>query len=153
MFASSKILPVSAVVVVFPFVPVMATIGPGQNQLATSSSLTTCIPRATASFTSGTVDGTPGLSTSTSASAALAVCPPNSAGTPMRASSSGSDPSRAASTLLAQKHLRARRLQEAGCSNAASGTAENTEPLARNLPPHRTLNVARLRIIRRMAII
>ena len=42
--ASSNILPASVVVVVLPFVPVIAMIGPGENQDAVSSSLTTCHP-------------------------------------------------------------------------------------------------------------
>ena len=73
---SSSIRPINAVVVVFPFVPVTAIIGAGQNQLATSNSLTTLTPRRCASCTTGTVDGMPGLITRSSASSALGVCLP-----------------------------------------------------------------------------
>src|SRR5216684_1951921 len=59
--ASFKSLPMSVVVVVFPFVPVTAMIGALQNQLATSISLTILSPLLLASRTTGAFDGTPGL--------------------------------------------------------------------------------------------
>ena len=58
-------------VVVLPLEPVTATMGPRQNQPATSISPTTGTPASIAETTTGDVLGTPGLSTIRSAARAL----------------------------------------------------------------------------------
>ena len=58
-----RISPVSVVVVVFPFDPVMATIGPGRNCAASSISPITASPIARACTSIGASTGTPGLTT------------------------------------------------------------------------------------------
>ena len=80
LFASWNRRPASAVVVVFPFVPVIARIGAGQNQLASSSSLTIRSFRRSASCTTSASEGTPGLMTIRSASNTFPVWPPISNG-------------------------------------------------------------------------
>jgi len=57
------ISPVSAVVVVLPFDPVMATIGPGKNCDASSISPITVSPSVRACTSGGASTGTPGLTT------------------------------------------------------------------------------------------
>ena len=57
---AAKISPVSVVVVVFPFDPVMATIGPGRNCAASSISPMTASPMARACTSIGASTGTPG---------------------------------------------------------------------------------------------
>ena len=57
------ISPVSVVVVVFPFEPVMATIGPGRNWAASSISPITVSPSDLACTSGGASTGTPGLTT------------------------------------------------------------------------------------------
>src|ERR1051326_4784059 len=86
-FPSCNILPMSVVVVVFPFVPVTATIGAGQNQLATSSSLTILNPRPAASRTIGLSEGTPGLNTRRSFPKSRSECAPVSNPIPAERSS------------------------------------------------------------------
>ena len=65
--AASSIRPTSVVVVDFPFVPVIATIGPRSQRDASSSSPITGTPAALARAISGRSIGTPGLSTIKSA--------------------------------------------------------------------------------------
>ena len=61
------------VVVVLPFEPVMATIVPGQSQLANSSSEKTGTPVLAAATSGAESSGTPGLTTRKSASRARPV--------------------------------------------------------------------------------
>jgi len=58
--AAVMISPVSVVVVVLPFDPVMATIGPGRNWAASSTSPITASPKARACTNGGASTGTPG---------------------------------------------------------------------------------------------
>ena len=60
---ASSIRPTRVVVVDFPFVPVMATIGPRSQRAASSSSPITRTPADFARAISGRSIGTPGLST------------------------------------------------------------------------------------------
>ncbi len=60
---ASSIRPTRVVVVDFPFVPVMATIGPRSQRDASSSSPMTATPAARAIATSRRFSGTPGLIT------------------------------------------------------------------------------------------
>ena len=57
------ISPVRVVVVVLPFDPVMATIGPGRNCAASSISPMTVSPKRRACTSGGASTGTPGLTT------------------------------------------------------------------------------------------
>ena len=61
--AAVMISPASVVVVVFPFDPVMATIGPGRNRAASSISPITLSPMSSACTNDGASTGTPGLTT------------------------------------------------------------------------------------------
>src|SRR5699024_456271 len=65
------ISPRSVVVVVFPFVPVIASTSPFPKQLASSTSPQTGIPAFSISCTTGRSVGTPGLSTSIPISSTL----------------------------------------------------------------------------------
>ena len=60
---ASKISPARVVVVVFPFVPVIATKAAGESLQATSRSVTASTPSLSASRSTGIVGGTPGLTT------------------------------------------------------------------------------------------
>src|SRR5215467_6120842 len=87
--AASRIRPVSAVVVDFPFVPVMATTRPRSQREANSSSPMTGTPRRRAAAIAGCSGGTPGLVTTRSASTNVSVrWPPSSSSTPNGASAS-----------------------------------------------------------------
>jgi hypothetical protein len=136
-------------------VPVIATIGAGENQLATSTSLNTGFPSASASRTMGASDGTPGLSTTTSASRTRHEFSPNSYGIP-RASSSP-----CAAFILSAGALSLRNtLAPCALSSAATASPLLAPPRTLKTFPliscwrnevYLTLNVARLRIIKRTA--
>jgi len=86
--AASSIRPTSVVVVDFPFVPVMATMGPRSHRVASSSSPMTGTPAALALSSSGRSIGTPGLSTIKLAlSNEAASCSPSSSSMPASRSS------------------------------------------------------------------
>src|ERR1700678_3012043 len=77
--ASLKILPTSVVVVVLPFDPVIATIFPCRNRLASSTSPIMGIPNALVCCTSGVSVGTPGDTTIKSCRRNVSnPCPPDS---------------------------------------------------------------------------
>ena len=71
--AASRTAATRRVVVVFPLVPVMATMGVRLKRAASSISLNTSIPRPTASTSSGLSGGTPGLGTTASTPSSQAV--------------------------------------------------------------------------------
>ncbi len=64
--ARSRARPTRLVVVLLPFVPVMATSGQARRRKASSISLQTGMPRRTAAASTGTSRGTPGLGTTSS---------------------------------------------------------------------------------------
>ena len=64
--AASRMPATSRVVVVFPLVPVTATMGVRMKRAASSISLNTSMPRPAASASSGLSRGTPGLGTTAS---------------------------------------------------------------------------------------
>ncbi len=78
--------PVSSVVVVLPFVPVIPMTGFARNRAANSTSLQTGTPRARASRTTGLSLGTPGLLTSRSAAAGSLASVPATTSTPAASS-------------------------------------------------------------------
>src|SRR5690554_286124 len=78
--------PVRLVVVVFPFAPVMATIGALQNHELISISEKTGIPLREAWRMRLALEGSPGLTAKYSASSARGVWPPNSYVTPISSS-------------------------------------------------------------------
>src|SRR2546426_911679 len=76
---------VSAVVVLFPFVPVMPIRIPCRNHEASSTSATTRTPLSLASAIGSMVSGTPGLTATRSAEVKLVTsCPPSSSLAPAR---------------------------------------------------------------------
>src|SRR6266571_346390 len=87
--AASSIRPVSAVVVDFPFVPVIAMTRPRSHRDASSNSPTMGTPLSRAARTTVCSAGTPGLNTTRSAPVKVSVlCPPSSSCTPRRRSGS-----------------------------------------------------------------
>ena len=88
MPAASSIRPVSAVVVDFPFVPVMATTRPRSHRDASSTSPMTGTPAARAAATEGWSTGTPGLTTTRSEPVnRRSGCEPSASETPSAARS------------------------------------------------------------------
>ena len=83
--SSWKSRPVSAVVVLFPLVPVMATMGiPSRSRQANSTSPSTGTPARRAATSAGMVGGTPGDSTTRSAEVKSASsCPPSARVSPI----------------------------------------------------------------------
>ncbi len=89
--AISSIRPVSAVVVDFPFVPVIAITRPSSHLEASSTSPITATPRARAAAMTGCSDGTPGLNTTRSALVKVSsLWPPSSSPTPSASSARAS---------------------------------------------------------------
>ena len=141
---------------VFPLVPVIATTGAGQNQLATSSSLTTPIPFASASRTSGAEDGTPGLTTTVSASSTRRELTPNSYATPMASSAAAADRIFSGGALSLRNTAAPRAARSRATARplrAPPRTLYRRPPGSDSFTVHLTLNVARLRIMRRIATI
>ncbi len=90
--------PASAVVVLLPFVPVIATHGARETWNASSSSATTGTPRRSAAASSGAVGGTPGLVTTMSApSSSAASSRPAAILTPRSSSAASPSPPASAS--------------------------------------------------------
>src|SRR5215831_6333178 len=82
--AAVMISPTSVVVVVLPFDPVMATIGPVRNRAASSISPMTVSPRVRACTSGGASTGTPGLTTIRSCPRKVrSPCPPVSTVMPL----------------------------------------------------------------------
>ena len=81
---SARSAPVSAVVVVLPFVPVIANVSASVARQPSSSSPITGTPRARAAASAGWSTGTPGLTTTMCAEAATSAgTPPVSSRTPI----------------------------------------------------------------------
>ena len=135
--AVSKTWAMRLVVVVLPLEPVTATMGPRQNQLATSISLTTGTPLARAVCTIPTVLGTPGLTTTSSApESARSVWPPASNSTPEASSSSAASGARGPYSVRKTVGAAAReelRHGEAAARAADDGDAQAFDPLADRL--------------------
>jgi hypothetical protein len=144
----------SVVVVVLPLLPVMATIGEEQNQLLTSNSEHTRMPRFNASRTDGASLGTPGLMTITSQPKMRSVCA--SVSNPMPAASNSaiacaSDDAGDLSLTKTRAPFAFRSFATAIPLLAAPMTVTDV-PSTRFMTRYRTLNVDRLRIISRIAM-
>jgi hypothetical protein len=115
--------PVSAVVVDFPFVPVIAITRPCSHRDASSISPTTGTPRARAAAIAGTPAGTPGLSTTRSAVVKVSSrWPPSSSSTPRARSGSASGTSPRTSDSVTFAPRRASRSAAARPLRAAPAT-------------------------------
>src|SRR5678815_4135408 len=111
---SLNIRPSNVVVVDFPFVPVIATIGPFTHREASSSSPMISAPCCRAASNTGCSVGTPGLTTTRSAFSNVAVVwPPNSSSTP-------ASRSRAPSSTLARLSVSTTRAPRRTSSSAAA---------------------------------
>ncbi len=111
--AALKISPMSVVTVLLPLVPVIATMGARVYQLASSSSLTTGTPRASAASTTRR-GGTPGDTTIRSAFAKVSgLCAPRSKLTPACASAMSFSSSRSAASRLSLSTTEAAPLRSA----------------------------------------
>ena len=129
-----KSSPVSAVVVVLPFVPVMAMTSASIARQASSSSPTMGTPRARTRTRAGSVSGTPGLTTTSSASAkASSGWPPVQSAQPSRSSRSTSAESaaRSAASEASTVPLTRRIRRAAATPLFASPTTETVLPASR----------------------
>ena len=128
---SAKSAPVSAVVVVFPFVPVIATNSAVIVRYASSISAITGIPRARQAASDGWAAGTPGLTTTSSAvRKASSGCPPTMRRTPSARSAraSGGRTSSARASVPVTRARRAWRSRQAATPLRASPTTVTARP-------------------------
>ncbi len=140
--AASRMRPVSAVVVDFPFVPVMATTRPRSQRDASSTSPMTGTPAARAADTEGWLAGTPGLSTTRSDPVSRpAGCDAERERHPERARSAAASSAGRRSVSVTS---RAALDEQARGGHAAAGAADHDHPLPahgerahRHLPPPR----------------
>jgi hypothetical protein len=129
-----RISPVSAVVVVLPFVPVIAMTSLSIARHASSSSPIIGTPRARGPASPGSSSGTPGLTTTRSApSKASAGWPPVQRRTPGSSASTPTSGARASGAALSEASTRApsrRASRAAAMPLRASPTTATVRPLS-----------------------